>query len=82
MRSGLPTMSTVRMTCHGEAHDKTVVSGAVNPDGLSLVTVDAPGVIVETIKRGEDDFVGETRKTVIIRMYDSLGGRTSGTLKL
>lgn len=82
MRSGSPTMFTVSMTCLGKANDSSVVSGAVDPEGISLVTVDAPGVIVETVKRGEDDFVGEARKTVIIRMYDSLGGRTSGRLKL
>jgi alpha-mannosidase len=84
MRFGSPTMFTVRVTvtCHGEAHDISVVSGAANQGGVSLVTVDAPGVIVETIKRGEDDFVGEARKTVIIRMYDSFGGRTSGRLKM
>jgi alpha-mannosidase len=41
----------------------------------------AAGVVLDTVKRGEDD---ETRneRTVILRMYESLGGRAKGIVKL
>ncbi|OCF39360.1 hypothetical protein I317_06845 [Kwoniella heveanensis CBS 569] len=37
-------------------------------------------IIVDAIKRGEDD--ADTRKTVVIRMFESQGGRASGKLKI
>jgi alpha-mannosidase len=41
----------------------------------------AAGVVLDTVKRGEDD---ETRneRTVILRMYESLGGRAKGIVQL
>jgi alpha-mannosidase len=41
----------------------------------------AAGVVLDTVKRGEDD---ETKgeQTVILRMYESLGGRAKGTINL
>jgi len=39
------------------------------------------GVVLETIKRGEDDKeVGE--KTVILRMYEGIGGKSKGRLNM
>jgi alpha-mannosidase len=40
-----------------------------------LVSVDAPGVLVETVKPAEDG-TGD----LVLRLYESWGGRTSGTL--
>jgi alpha-mannosidase len=59
---------------------------AVEPGGpLSDVTFAiegerAGGLILETIKRGEDD--GHGLRTVVLRMYESLGGRARGVLKM
>lgn len=43
------------------------------------------GIVLDTIKRGEDDsFEGTTsgEKTVILRLYEGLGGRAKGRLSL
>ncbi|WWC96371.1 hypothetical protein V866_003239 [Kwoniella sp. B9012] len=43
------------------------------------------GVILETIKRGEDDFItgpGFRPKSIVLRLYESLGGRTKTALKI
>ncbi|WWC88253.1 uncharacterized protein L201_003160 [Kwoniella dendrophila CBS 6074] len=42
------------------------------------------GIILETIKRGEDDFIDDSRsnKSIILRLYDSLGGRSRTVLKI
>lgn len=43
--------------------------------------VDTDNLILDTVKRGEDD--EETgRSTVVIRMFECLGGRTRGSLKM
>ena len=57
---------------------------------LSSISLDGnPALILDTIKRGEDDedvSRGElpTRagKSIILRIYESLGGKARGTLKL
>jgi alpha-mannosidase len=41
----------------------------------------ATGVVLDTIKRGEDD-ESDGARTVILRMYESLGGRARGTVNL
>jgi alpha-mannosidase len=53
----------------------------------ALSITGAPGLIIDTVKRGEDDedvSTGElpSRKgrNIIVRIFDSLGGKTSGTL--
>nr|XP_019045160.1 hypothetical protein I302_05547 [Kwoniella bestiolae CBS 10118]OCF24090.1 hypothetical protein I302_05547 [Kwoniella bestiolae CBS 10118] len=45
------------------------------------------GVVLETIKRGEDDSANSDssvikHKTIILRLYESLGGRSKTTLKI
>lgn len=43
--------------------------------------VGAESVVLDTVKRGEDD--DDVRHTsVVVRMFESLGGRTSGTLEM
>lgn len=37
------------------------------------------GVVLETIKRGEDDEAGQD-KTVILRLYEGIGGKSKGEL--
>ncbi len=51
---------------------------------IRFVVEGAPSVILETIKRGEDDFgnKGTNTKTVVLRFYESLGGRSRGVLKM
>lgn len=41
----------------------------------------ATGVVLDTVKRGEDDEV-KNERTVILRMYESLGGRAKGLASL
>lgn len=40
------------------------------------------GIVLETIKRGEDDVEGGKGKSVVLRMYENAGGRAKGTLSL
>ncbi|ORY20873.1 glycosyl hydrolases family 38 N-terminal domain-domain-containing protein [Naematelia encephala] len=44
----------------------------------------AQSIILDAVKRGEDDFANgsETQTSVIFRMYESLGGRATGQLRL
>jgi len=58
------------------------------PTGISDVNIKSPfrivgtdSVILDAVKRGEND---ETtgRSTVILRMFESLGGRTKGTMTM
>jgi alpha-mannosidase len=53
----------------------------------SLAITGAPGLIIDTVKRAEDDedvSTGDlpTRegKNIIVRIFDSLGGKSTGTL--
>ncbi len=45
------------------------------PAALALVTCDAPGVQIETIKRAEDS------SDLIVRVYEAHGGRTAAALR-
>lgn len=57
---------------------------------LSSLSLDGnPALILDTIKRGEDDedvsrgeLPKRKGKSIIVRIYESLGGRARGTLKL
>jgi hypothetical protein len=52
---------------------------------LALTGSTSRGIILETIKRGEnDDFSsqGTGQKTIIMRLYEGLGGRARGRLSL
>lgn len=52
---------------------------------ISLTGPTSRGIILETIKRGEvDDFSsqGADEKTIIMRLYEGLGGRARGRLSL
>jgi alpha-mannosidase len=69
----------------------TVRRGVRSEDDLLLrsrLTLTGPtsrGIILETIKRGEnDDFSsqGTGQKTIIMRLYEGLGGRARGRLSL
>jgi alpha-mannosidase len=47
----------------------------------------APGLVIDTVKRGEDDADVSTGdlpcregKNIIVRIFDSLGGKSTGTL--
>jgi alpha-mannosidase len=43
--------------------------------------IGADSIILDAVKRGEDD--DETgQKSIVIRMFESLGGRSRGTLKM
>jgi len=58
----------------------------VSPIALSSFTT--PNLILDTIKRGEEDhFTNSTSpakygSSVIVRVYESLGGRGEGTLEI
>ncbi|WWC71170.1 uncharacterized protein I206_105123 [Kwoniella pini CBS 10737] len=41
------------------------------------------GIILETIKRGENDFIFDSKdRTIILRLYESLGGRSKASLRI
>ncbi len=43
----------------------------------------APNVMLETIKRGEDDdFVKGGKETIVIRMFEQLGGHAKVKLRM
>lgn len=52
-----------------------VMAGGALPAKLALVTCDAPGVQIDTVKRAEDS--GD----LIVRVYEAHGGRTSAALR-
>ncbi|WRT66773.1 uncharacterized protein IL334_003736 [Kwoniella shivajii] len=71
------------LTFINPVHFKPVDSTVKLPITFTLVERNTDGIILETIKRGEDDFTsGKKGKSVILRLYDSLGGRTSATLRI
>ncbi|KAI9770329.1 MAG: Glycoside hydrolase, 38 vacuolar alpha mannosidase [Geoglossum simile] len=54
----------------------------------SINLTGSPSLILDTVKRGEDDedvsrgeFAGRKGRSVILRIYDSLGGKSRGTIK-
>ncbi|KAK8850374.1 hypothetical protein IAR55_004292 [Kwoniella newhampshirensis] len=64
---------------------KQPASIALNAHGLSspFKLENAPNVMLETIKRGEDDdFADGRKKTIILRLYEHLGGHARATLKI
>ena len=44
--------------------------------------VNAPNVQLETVKRAEDDDHSSNRATIIIRLFEQLGGHAKPTLKM
>lgn len=61
--------------------------GAIYDTMFDISGPQSRSIILETIKRGEDDdfaAAGEDggKKTVILRLYESLGGRSKGTLRM
>lgn len=63
---------------------RTVVSNAktlMESMDLRIIGSNSSGIIIDTIKRGEND-EQDGPKTIIVRMYESLGGRTRGFLEL
>lgn len=56
-------------------------------DGVELLrskaiyVEDGSGVILDAVKRGEDD-ERNGKRTIVLRMYESLGGRSSAVLRL
>lgn len=43
----------------------------------------APNVMLETIKRGEDDmFEMDGKRTIILRLFEQLGGHAKATLNM
>ncbi|ORY15007.1 glycosyl hydrolases family 38 N-terminal domain-domain-containing protein [Clohesyomyces aquaticus] len=69
-------------------HKKNAFSNNIVPSLLaSLHVAGAPNIILDTIKRGEDDedvsrgeLPVKKGKSLICRVYDSMGGRSTGTL--
>ncbi|WVF71778.1 hypothetical protein IAT40_006586 [Kwoniella sp. CBS 6097] len=62
-----------------------VTPGGQDLSGLRKTTFAVSGdhsdsIIVDAIKRGEDD--SDARKTVVVRLFESQGGRASGKLKI
>lgn len=58
-----------------------VLQGTVD---LPNIRVSGPGsdnIVLETIKRGEDDVDGK-RRTIVMRMYEAIGGKAKGVLDM
>jgi alpha-mannosidase len=54
----------------------------------SINLTGSPSLVLDTVKRGEDDedisrgeFAKRKGRSVILRIYDSLGGKSRGTIK-
>ena len=44
---------------------------------------DAPNVMLETVKRGEDDdLVRGTQETIVLRMFEQFGGHARAKLRM
>ncbi|WRT70534.1 uncharacterized protein IL334_007532 [Kwoniella shivajii] len=66
-------------------YSKEPIDIALEPLALSspFKLENAPNVMLETIKRGEDDdFSEDGKKTIILRLYEHLGGHAKATLKV
>jgi alpha-mannosidase len=55
--------------------------GNLGKTSISVTGPQAKGILVDNLKRGEDDQKLDTR-SVILRMFESQGGRGSGTLRM
>jgi len=65
-------------------HDETATQAALQEEELFTVE-GAKGVILDTVKRGEDDdFVTSSKKlkTIILRLYESYGGHSKAKLRI
>ncbi|KAG8743759.1 Glycoside hydrolase, 38 vacuolar alpha mannosidase [Ceratobasidium sp. 414] len=58
--------------------DKGTVSGLVHKAMFSVV--DAPNVVLETVKRGDDDHGSE--QTIVVRLYEAFGGHARARLNV
>ena len=58
-----------------------VFAGSTKLPTFSVSGSAANGIIVETIKRGEDDDRDGT-KSIVCRLYEAKGGRARGVLKM
>jgi alpha-mannosidase len=58
-----------------------VLPGSFNLPTISLSGDKNSGIVLETIKRGEDD-EANGNKTVLLRLYEGKGGRAKATLKM
>lgn len=60
---------------------RSVAPGLSQIARVPPITFDAPNVILETIKRGEDDEADGTF-CVILRLFEQYGGHARGVLKM
>ncbi|WWC72433.1 uncharacterized protein I206_106395 [Kwoniella pini CBS 10737] len=65
-------------------YSKEPIDIALEPLALSCPfrLENAPNVMLETIKRGEDDDFSGEAKTIILRLYEHLGGHARAALKV
>ncbi|KAI9813104.1 MAG: Glycoside hydrolase, 38 vacuolar alpha mannosidase [Pycnora praestabilis] len=71
----------MKIHSHSSPHSTTSLLSAISLHG-------SPALILDTIKRGEDDedvsrgeFSKRSGKSIILRIYESLGGKARGTIK-
>jgi len=65
------------------------IRGGEDPLASLVKVVGSPGIILDTVKRGEDDkdvkgediLVDRSGRSVILRLYESLGGKASTDVK-
>lgn len=83
IRAGYAFNNPLRLYRHPNAGANSMVNSLLRAIAIS----DAPGLIIDTVKRGEDDedvSVGalppRKGKSIIVRVFDSLGGKATGKL--
>ena len=81
MRAGFNLNSPLKLHHHP---DPKSVEGLLS----SFKIANAPGLVLDVVKRGEDDedvaqglLPAREGKSIVVRIYDSLGGRTTGMLQ-
>src|ERR1700712_5871798 len=80
IRAGYNFNNPLKVHRHPDLKNVTPLLSAFSIDG-------APGLIIDTIKRGEDDedvsngdFPSRKGRSIIVRLFDALGGKSTGTL--
>ena len=73
---GDPLLSGIEETAARIAHPIRIIDGAPQLP-ICGITLDVPGALISAIKPADDD-----TNDIIIRVWESRGGRTSGTLRV
>jgi alpha-mannosidase len=83
IRAGYAFNNPLRLYRHPKAKNNNILHSLLRAFSIR----NAPGLIIDTVKRAEDDedvsvgaFPSRKGKSIIVRVFDSLGGKSTGDL--